>query len=127
MAGYSKKREVPRVSLLGRPTTRARATLDVQICDLSVRGARIEHMSLLRPGSACTLELPPACGGMVLAAQIVWSRVVGTHEGSAGERQLRYQSGLSFTEITREQQALLGSALEKMIPAGGLDLARLFL
>jgi hypothetical protein len=127
MAEYSKKREVPRISIIGRPTTRARATLDVQICDLSLKGARIEHLSLLRPGSTCTLELPPPYGGMVLAAQVVWSRVIGTQEGHPGERHLRYQTGIRFAQITKEQQAVLGSALEKIIPAGGLDLARLFL
>jgi hypothetical protein len=64
---------------------------------------------------------------MVLAAQVVWSMVIGTQQGSAGEPLLCYQSGLRFTEITREQQAVLGSTLEKIVPAGGLDMARLLL
>lgn len=119
MTRYEKQREVPRIVIPGRLAARARATLEVSLCDLSVKGARIEHLSLLRPRSRCTVELPPPFGPLVLAAQIVWSRIIGTEEGAGGERLLRYQSGLAFTDITAEQQAALGNALERIIPTGG--------
>ncbi len=127
MAAYEKQREVPRLVIPGHPAARARATLDVSLCDLSVKGARIEHLGLLRPGSRCTLELPPPFGPLVLAADIVWSKVVGTEEEADGQRRLRYQSGLAFTGITAEQQAVLGKALERMIPGGGCGRGRLSL
>jgi hypothetical protein len=121
------KRKVPRIVLPGRPAARARATLEVSLCDLSAKGARIEHLSLLRPGSRCTLDLPPPFGPLALAAEIVWSKVVGTEQGSEGQPRLRYQSGLAFTGITAEQQAVLGKALERIIPGGGLGRACLAL
>jgi len=127
MAAYEKQRQVPRLVIPGHPAARARATLDVSLCDLSVKGARIEHLGLLRPGSPCTLELPPPFGPLVLAADIVWSKVVGTEEEINGQRRLRYQSGLVFSGITAEQQADLGKVLERIIPAGGRDSARLSL
>lgn len=119
------KRAVPRIVLPGRPTARARATLDVSLCDLSIKGARIEHPSLLRPGSRCTLELPPPFGPLALTAEIVWSKVVGTEEEADGQRRLLYQSGFAFTGTTEDQQAVLGKALERIKPGGALGLGRL--
>jgi hypothetical protein len=101
--------------------------LEVSLLDLSLKGARIEHLNLLRPGSACHLELPATLGPLVLTAQVVWSRVLGTEVSPEGERLLRYQSGLMFPQVTPEQHALLVHALEKAasgVPLGngGLSL-----
>ena len=90
MTDHQKQREVPRIALPQRPTARARATLEVRLLDLSLKGARIEHLNLLRPNSACDLELPAALGFLVLAAQVRWSRVDGTEPRAEGERLLIY-------------------------------------
>ena len=127
MTDYQKQREVPRIALPQRPTARARATLEVRLLDLSLKGARIEHLNLLRPKAACTLELPSALGSVVLAARVVWSRVVGTEPSAEGERPLIYQSGLMFPQVTADQHTTLAQALEKAaagVPLGngGLSL-----
>ena len=127
MNDYQKQREVPRIPLSGHPTARARATLEVRLIDLSLKGARIEHLNLLRPGSICHLELPSIPGSQVLVAEVRWSRVVGTESSPEGERSLRYQSGLMFLEVSAEQRALLEQALEKAASGaplgnGGLSL-----
>ena len=127
MIDYQKQREVPRISLAGHPTARARATLEVSLLDLSLKGARIEHLNLLRPGSVCHLELPAVLGSQVLTAEVRWSRVVASEANPAGERFLRYQSGLMFLQVTPEQHALLVQAVEKAasgVPLGngGLSL-----
>ncbi|HSD52506.1 MAG TPA: PilZ domain-containing protein [Candidatus Methylomirabilis sp.] len=127
MGAYKKERKVPRIVIPGHPAARARATLEVSLCDLSVQGARIEHLSLLRPGSHCTLELPPPFTPLALSAEIVWSKVVGTEEGTDRQPRLRYQSGIAFTGLTAEQQVALAKALERIIPEGGLGLGRLAL
>ena len=127
MTDYQKQREVPRIALPQRPTARAHATLEVRLLDLSLKGARIEHLALLRPGTACALELPPALGALVIAAQVVWSRVIGTEPGAERERLLRYQSGLMFAQVPAGQRTALAQALEKAasgVPLGngGLSL-----
>jgi hypothetical protein len=127
MPEYAKQRQVPRIVIPARPVARARTSLDVHLCDLSTKGARIEHLNLLRPGFHCALELPPPFGPLVLAAQVAWSRIIGAEEGADGERRLRYQSGLAFTEIMADQQAVLGKVLEQIIPAGGIGVIRLAL
>lgn len=113
MAEYRRQRQAARVRLAGRPTTRVRPTLDARLIDLSTTGARIEHVDLLRPGFACSLELPAANGSTVLSGQIVWSSVVGTEASPEGERHLRYESGLAFLGVTAEQQVTLTKILEQ--------------
>jgi hypothetical protein len=113
MTDYRKPREVPRISLPGQPAARTRSTESVRLLDLSIKGVRIEHLNILRPGGPCTVEFPPAFGSLVLPAQVVWSRVIGTDANPEGERILRYQSGLTFPKVTAEQQTILAQALEK--------------
>jgi hypothetical protein len=84
MPEYRKQRRVPRIALPGQPAARTRATEAVRLLDLSLNGARIEHLNILRPGATCTVELSPPLGGLRLSAQVVWSRVVGTEAGSGG-------------------------------------------
>lgn len=113
MTERQEHRGMPRIPLPGRPTARTRVTETVRIVDLSLTGVRLEHLNLLRPGAACTVELPSLLGGLVLAAQVVWSRVTGTEPGPEGQRLLRYQSGLLFPQVTSEQKTSLTQALEK--------------
>jgi hypothetical protein len=127
MTDYRKPRQVPRISLPGQPAARTRSTETVRLLDLSLKGVRIEHLSLLRPGGPCTVEFPAAFGSLVLPAQVVWSRVIGTDASPEGERILRYQSGLTFPQVTAEQQTILAQALEKATSSdaqknGGLTL-----
>jgi hypothetical protein len=121
MTDHQKQRAVPRITLPGPPTARTHATFEVRLLDLSLKGARIEHMQLLRPGFGCHLELPAALASLVLAAQTVWSRVVGTEASPEGERLLRYQSGLMFPQVTAEQHTILTRTLEKAASGVSLD------
>src|SRR5574337_694219 len=113
MTDYKKQRQVPRIILPGQPTARTRATETVRLLDLSVKGVRVEHLNLLRPGGACTVEFPPTFGSLVLAAQVVWSQVIGTETSLEGGHILRYQSGLPFPRVTAAQHSILAQALEK--------------
>jgi hypothetical protein len=120
MAGGSERRKAPRILVAGRLGARARATLNIDVLELSRSGARIEHTDLLRPGATYTFELSPALGSLILTARVVHSTVVGTETASDGERHLRYQTGLTFVGTTAEQQAALAAILERLIPEGGL-------
>jgi hypothetical protein len=118
MAEFRERRRVPRTPIAGELGARARSTLDVRLLDLSTFGARIEHLDLLRPGSACTFELPPSIGTLTLSARIIHSSVVGAAPTREGERRLRYQSGLVFTGITVDQQTSLENALQNLTSKG---------
>lgn len=127
VAEFQERRRATRIAVAGRLGGQARAILDIRIVDLSLTGARIEHLNPLRPGTPCTCELPPAIGSLVLSARVVRSAVIGTEQTPSGKRLLRYESGLTFVGIKAEQQAALEKALEKLTPGGGLGDGRLFL
>jgi hypothetical protein len=116
MTALPERRRGRRVVVPGRPGGRVRATLDARVLDLSNYGVRIEHHNLLRPGSACTLELPQAIGGLILPVRVVRSSVVGTEEGPTGDRVLRYESGLTFVNLAGEQQEALEAILNRFAP-----------
>jgi hypothetical protein len=110
---HQKQRRAPRITLPSQPAARTRATETVRLLDLSLNGARVEHLNILRPGTACSLELPASLGSLGLGVQVVWSRVVGSEPRLEGDRLLRYQSGLTFPQVTAEQHTILTRALEK--------------
>ena len=125
MAESQRQRLAPRVRTAGRPAVRVRSTLAARLLDLSLSGARIEHLDLLRPGFPCTVELPAAIGALVLSGQIAWSSIVGSEPTPEGERLLRYESGLAFLGVTADQQTSLASALERLISGMDLEAGRL--
>ncbi len=121
------RRGSPRFPIAGRLAARAHATLDVQLLDLSMTGARVEHVDLLRPGFSYSLELQSALGAVVLPVRIVHSTVVGTDPIAEGQRRLRYQSGLEFVSLTADQEAALAGIVERLNPGGSLGDGRVLL
>ena len=120
MTASNERRRAPRV-VMPQPTpvrARARGTLEVRLLDLSLSGARIEHLGLLRPGASCELEFPAALSPLILSGRVVRSAVVGDEQGPASDRQLRYETGLAFVDVTPDQQAVLTRILE-WIALGG--------
>ena len=113
------RRRVPRLSIAGSIIARANGSQEARLIDLSPFGARIEHLDLLQPGSACVFELPPSLGALVLSAQVVHSAAVGG-QTRQGQHFLRYRSGLAFTRITADLQTALANALERLVSGGPL-------
>ena len=50
----------------------------VHLLDLSVLGARIEHLEPMHEGVECQLDLPPALCRVRLTGRIVWTRLRGS-------------------------------------------------
>ncbi len=86
----------------------------VHLLDLSALGARIEALEPLREGGVCYVELPTALGSVRLTGRIVWTAVRGSEQTLEGDRRLHYQSGLTFTGLTPEQQTALAGALDML-------------
>ena len=119
MTDSPERRRAARVSIPGRPGARTQAILEIRLVDLSVTGARIEHLVLLRPGSSVIVELPTAMKPQALVARVVWSKVMGGEQTPEGERHLHYQSGLAFTGLTAGETLLLTNSLEQLTDSGG--------
>jgi len=127
MSAFVERRRGRRVSIPGRPGGRVRATLEARLLDLGTSGARIEHHNLLRPGFTCTLELPSTLGGLVLSVRVIRSAVVGTEAGPAGERLLRYESGVAFAGLSAEQTVTLEAVLNRLASGDALGSGKLVL
>ncbi len=109
-----------RIAMLQPMPLRVRATLQVRLLDLSMGGARIEHRSLLRPGSECLLEFPAAFGPLALSAQVLRSTIVGVEEEASGGPRLRHESGLAFVNVTADQRTALTQLLGRLGSGEGL-------
>ena len=125
MTEFLERRGARRVSITGQVAGRVRVPLEVRFLDLSLTGARIEHVSWLQPGTVCTLEFPPTLGSLALPARVIHSAVVGSEVDQAGYRLLRYRSGLAFADVTAEQKAVLVDVLERLTVAGRMGEERL--
>ncbi len=118
MADSQERRGAARVTITEPLGARARATLEVHLLDLSATGARISHLDLLRPGVIYALHLSPALGTLALSVRVVHSQVVGTEPSPAGERILRYESGVVFVALTEEQRTTLERLVAQFVPNG---------
>ena len=85
---------------------------EVQILDLSLGGARVEHTMILRPGSSCYLRLSLDERVLTVNCRLMWSRAVGRAPGDQGGTGLLFQSGVQFGSLSREAQAVLEAYLD---------------
>ena len=111
------RRTVPRTTLAERPAARVRGLPEVRLLDLSLTGAQIEHLDLLRPGLACTLDLLPPCGALSLPAKVIWCAVIGRKRKVGSGSHLVSRSGLRFTALTGAQHAALAGTLQDLAAA----------
>lgn len=125
MVDSEERRGAPRVPITVNVGAKARTTLEVRLVDLSVTGARIEHRELLRPGSACAFQFPPAIASLVLSARVIHSSIIDAVQSENGRRHLRYQTGIQFIEVTPEQRTLLEGIVERLTPGGGVEVVLL--
>jgi PilZ domain len=107
-----------RVAVGKHITAWVRGIPKVRLVDLSLGGARIEHLGLLRPGFPCTVEFLATIEPLILVTDVVRCEVVGVERHPAGERHLRCESGLAFGEVTAAQEATLVRMLEETTPRG---------
>ena len=111
------RRHVARLPVPGQLSGRGMGQLQVRLLDLSLDGARIEHIRRLADRALCFLDLPPALGGIGLQGEAIWTQVVGRQAVAEGKWEVIFQSGLRFTMLTPEQQAGLAEALRILTAA----------
>ncbi len=111
------RRRAPRTMVAKRPAAQVRGVPGVHLRDLSLTGAQIEHLALLRPGAACSLGLLPPCRNLHLPARVVWCAVIGRTRTIGGPSHLVARSGLRFHTLTGEQHAVLADTLRDLAAA----------
>jgi hypothetical protein len=90
---------------------------EVHLRDLSLEGAQIEHLDLLRLDALFELDIPPPLGGLTLPVQVVWCTVIGRRHRVDGESRLVARSGLKFTTLAVAQLAALSATLQHLATA----------
>ncbi|HSB72710.1 MAG TPA: PilZ domain-containing protein [Candidatus Methylomirabilis sp.] len=108
------RRHLRRVTVGRHIPALAHGTLPVRLVDLSLGGARIEHLGQLRPGSPCALEFPGPVGPLRLATHVVRSTVVSNRRRPRGDRYFRYESGLAFADVSPGQETALTDILGRV-------------
>lgn len=96
-----KHRQGQRLILPSSLDSRLNGRLEAKVLDLSIRGARIEHRDLVRPGQAYTLsiDLPRPHTPIHVVARTVWSVVLRIEPGAESTTMV-YRSGLEFEGLT---------------------------
>jgi hypothetical protein len=87
---------------------------EVRLLDLSLTGAQIEHLDLVRPGALCALDFPPPFETLIVPAQVVWCAVIGQQRKLGGTSHLVARSGLRFTRLTGGQYTALVDILRHL-------------
>ncbi len=110
----SERRRWPRVRM--RTQTPAQLQLrDVNLIDLSLSGALVEHVDPVRPGEIYRLAL--TLGGQSVQVLARAMRVFASHRVTVagGERQVVYRTGLEFVGLKKEVANLLNGYIESLL------------
>jgi len=105
---YATRRQHARLTFSAPVSGAITSSHIVNVLDLSLGGARVEHTIILRPGSSCYIRVPLSERVLTVNCRIVWSKAIGRTEGETGETGLLYHSGVQFgamAQATRNQLA----------------------
>ena len=118
MTTARERRAEPRTVVIGRCAAWVQGIRKVRLRDLSLTGAQIEHLDLLRLDARCELDLPPPFGALTLPTHVVWCTVIGRrHTRTDGESRLVARSGLRFAPLTLAQRTALATTLQNLATA----------
>ncbi len=80
---------------------------NLRVVDLSPAGARVEHAHDLSPGRACVLDLHLNGVEVHLRAHVAWCQLYSVGSDPDGAEEVRYRSGLAFTDLRADVVAHL--------------------
>jgi hypothetical protein len=109
---YPTRREHARLTFSEPVSAAVTSSHDVNVLDLSLGGARVEHTIILRPGSSCYIRVPLSERMLTVNCRIVWSKAIGRTAGEAGETGLLYHSGVQFGAMAQATRTQLAAYLQ---------------
>ncbi len=80
---------------------------NLRVVDLSPAGASVEHAHDLSPGQPCVLDLSLDGVEVHLRAHVAWCQLYSVGSDPDGAEEVRYRSGLEFTDLSAEVVAHL--------------------
>lgn len=109
------RRKLPRASLSEDLQATLGADLPIEIVDLSLDGAQVEHRGPALPGNTHPLTLELAGERFLLAAEVMWSQASRTAPDPSGARVLLYRTGLRFHRLSEDAEAFLGAIIRRYL------------
>lgn len=94
----TERRQYSRFLVGGRAKGRVTAVYEASLVDLSLGGALIEHVDIVRPGTTSYLVLRMKGRNVNLRCRVIRSIVHRVQVESDGERALIYQTGVQFVD-----------------------------
>ena len=87
----------------------------MNLIDISLAGALVEHIEPVRPGEIYRLALTVEGQNVQVLARAM--RVFASHRVTVagGERQLVYRTGLEFVGLKKEAAALIADYVERLL------------
>ena len=110
----SERRRAPRIPL--RERSQAQLQLrDVNLIDLSLSGALVEHVEPIRPGEIYRLSLTAEGQRVQILARAM--RVYASHRVTlaGGERQVVYRTGMEFVGLKKDVADIIAKHIESLI------------
>ncbi len=115
----AERRQHSRFVVGGRAKGRVTAVYEASLLDLSLGGALIEHVHIVRPGTTSYLVLRMKGRDVNLRCRIIRSRVHRVHVESDGERALVFQTGLQFVDRSAATMQMISDYI--MSTVGTID------
>ena len=109
---HSTRRQHARLTFSEPVSAAVTSSHDVNILDLSLGGARVEHTIILRPGSSCYIRVPIRQRVLTVNCRIVWSKAISRTGGETGESGLLYHSGVQFGSMAQDTRTMLMAYLD---------------
>ena len=109
---HSTRRQHARLTFSEPVSGAVTSSHDVNILDLSLGGARVEHTIILRPGSSCYIRVPIRQRVLTVNCRIVWSKAISRIEGETGGTGLLYHSGVQFGSMAQDTRTMLTAYLD---------------
>ena len=109
----SERRRAPRIPLRERSPAQLQLR-DVNLIDLSLSGALVEHVEPIRPGEIYRLSLTAEEQSVQILARAM--RVYASHRVTlaGGERQVVYRTGMEFVGMKKDVADIIANHIEKL-------------
>ena len=110
----SDRRRAPRIPLRERSPAQLQLR-DVNLIDLSLSGALVEHVEPIRPGEIYRLSLTAEGQRVQILARAM--RVYASHRVTlaGGERQVVYRTGMEFVGLKKDVADIIAKHIESLI------------
>ena len=110
----SDRRRTPRIPLRERSPAQLQLR-DVNLIDLSLSGALVEHVEPIRPGEIYRLSLTAEGQRVQILARAM--RVYASHRVTlaGGERQVVYRTGMEFVGLKKDVADIIAKHIESLI------------